>query len=339
MAGSHKFKNKRTISLLATCILLAIAALIYFTVDRDGFMDELKDAVSPLESLLPEFTDTPSTTAKPSPTINASTAPTPAYNGTLDVYIIDVGQGDSIFLRSPSGKTMLIDTGEYKHIDDLQEFLHEQNVSKLDVVVATHPHSDHIGSMATIIRDYEVGTFYMPPVSHTSKTFEKMLDALEDKNVKSEYALAGKNATIAWDENIKIAILSPFEDAEEAYDLNNWSVILHVTYGENAILLTGDAETPAEKIALERFSQEAFEADVLKLGHHGSSTSTSEALLAAVNPKIAVASVGKNNDYGHPHKETVALMKENGIPLYRTDKSGTIHLIFSGTNVEIKTEK
>ena len=275
-----------------------------------------------------------------------SAAPSSASDGltgALNVYVIDVGQGDSILLVSPSGATMLIDAGESPYFDTVDAFLSDLGIKKLDVAVATHPHSDHIGAMADIIDNYPIGTFYLPDREHTSKTFENMLDALEEHNVTTVAAAAESDAFISWDDAVSVQILSPFADADYGDNLNDYSVVLHVVYGNTSILLTGDAEgeneDSAEAMMLSRLPKSCLSSTVLKVGHHGSSTSTSDAFLKAVNPEIAVISVGEGNSYGHPDPKTLQKFASAGIPCYRTDESGTIHLILDGNKVTVTTDK
>ena len=288
--------------------------------------------------------DSSPVSALPSPTITAVASTNPSEtlpaDGAMDVYIIDVGQGDSIFLRSPSGKTMLVDAGEAGEFEAVDAFLKAQGITRLDVVVATHPHSDHIGAMYKVINAYEIGVFYMPNVTHTTSTFEKMIDALEEKDVSVKRAEASAETYLPWSDDVSVRILSPIEgnDAEED-DLNDWSVVLHISFGNSSILLTGDAEKPTEARMLEVYPAEVLHATVLKAGHHGSSTSSSDTFLDAVNPKIAVISCGKGNDYGHPHAETLERYAARRMEVYRTDLAGTLHLIFSAQDVSVETEK
>ena len=290
-----------------------------------------------LTACIPSF---PSAGPLPSSTMAATAAPlgTDAVGGEpLEAYVLDVGQGDCIFLRSPNGKTMLVDAGENKAFERIDAFLKAQKVARLDVVIATHPHSDHIGGMKKVIEAYEIGAFYMPEVIHDTATFEKMLLALAEQGVPCAYLAAEDGSYLEWDPSVEVSVLSPCSGVNYD-DLNDWSCMVRVRYGDNAILLTGDAETHAEKMALSRFPKECFRADVLKLGHHGSSTSTSRAFLEAVNPTAAIASLGEDNSYGHPHRETVQLLKEAGIEFYRTDQDGTISVTLSGTKVQIARE-
>lgn len=255
-----------------------------------------------------------------------------ALDGELACYVLDVGQGDSILLVSPSGKTMLIDCSESKYYDTIAADLDALAIDRLDIVVATHPHADHIGGMAKIIRDYDIGAFYMTDFAATTATYERMLDALEAKNVPINVTTT--DTVIAWDDACSVTVLSPV--AGESYDdCNTSSIVLRVSYGNTAVMLTGDAEKETEQIMLAHFDRSAFRADVLKLGHHGSSTSTSEAFLQAVNPAFVVCSVGDGNDYGHPHQETLALMERFGLTMYRTDMRGTVKIVLDGTSAKV----
>ena len=237
---------------------------------------------------------------------------------------IDVGQGDSIFLRSPNGKTMLVDAGTPDSFESIQNVLSEEGVTKLDVVVMTHPHSDHMGSMKRVIDNYDIGTFYMPDAVNTTSSFDRMLSALEKKKV----------TTINWDGDVEVRVLSPIKGADYQNNLNDMSVVIKVTYGETSLLLTGDAESYAEELMIAS-EKELLQADVLKIGHHGSSTSSSQAFLDAVQPKAVVISLGKNNDYGHPHRETMQRLKKLGTEIYRTDELGTVRMLFTESEVRL----
>ena len=351
----HSYRSRNAI-LICLAVLLTFAFIFWLT-DPVGFRERMEAAAKKEQEYAknrpvptPIMTDpgttpppigaTPSAVPEKTEKPAATKAPEkePAETGALEVYIIDVGQADSIFLRSPKGKTMLIDSGEAQNYDDVCAFLKEQGVTKLDVVVATHPHNDHIGSMYKIINTYEIGKFYMPAVTHTTATYEKMLDALADKNITPRIAYAKPNAKIAWgDGSVTARIVSPFEGVE--YEMNDWSIVLHVSFKDTSILLTADAETYAESVMLANLTAADLDADVLKLGHHGSSTSSTEAFLDAVSPEIAVISVGKGNDYDHPHEETLKRLKKRDVQVYRTDKNGTISLILDGEEITVSTKR
>ena len=247
---------------------------------------------------------------------------------------IDVGQGDSIFLRSPSGKTMLVDAGTPDSFESIQNVLSEEGVTKLDVVVMTHPHSDHMGSMKRVIDNYDIGTFYMPDAVNTTSSFDRMLSALEKKKVKTKVIWGSAKTTINWDGDVEVRVLSPIKGADYQDNLNDMSVVIKVTYGETSLLLTGDAESYAEELMIAS-EKELLQADVLKIGHHGSSTSSSQAFLDAVQPKAVVISLGKNNDYGHPHRETMQRLKKLGTEIYRTDELGTVRMLFTESEVRL----
>lgn len=256
---------------------------------------------------------------------NKSTAPA---SGTLSVHYLDVGQGDSIFIELPNKKCMLIDAGENMYGKSITEYITNLGYSKIDYLVATHPHADHIGSMAYVVNHNDIGEIYMPKVATTTKTYEKLLTAISDKGLKVKSAKAGMN--IVDDGDFSIDILAPVTIEED--DLNNCSIILKMNYKDDSFLFLGDAE----KKELETVTAD-MSAEVLKVGHHGSRTSTTKALLEEVNPKYAVISLGKDNSYGHPHKSTLELLDEFNVETYRTDQDGTIVISTEGSGVTIKT--
>lgn len=250
---------------------------------------------------------------------------------TLKVHFLDVGQADSILVETVNNKTMLIDAGETKK-GAVIGALNKYNIDKIDVLVATHPHSDHISEMADVIEGFEIGTVYMPKVIHTSKSFENMVNSIHEKGIKVCEARAGESFTL--DDNVICDIVSPCSENYEG--LNNWSAVIRLTYGESSFLFTGDAEELAEKEILK--SGADISADVIKVGHHGSSTSSCEEFIERVSPKYAVISVGEDNDYGHPHEEVLKLFSDKNISVYRTDKSGTITAFSDGLNLSFTAE-
>ena len=177
--------------------------------------------------------------------VSASPAPAP---DALEVYVLDVGQGDCILLRTPGGKAMLVDAGEAIYAARIKRFLDGFGITRLDAVVATHPHTDHIGSMAELISAYEIGTFYLPDTPHTTESYLNMLEALERAHVRTKTVYAPGTLNLG-DKDVSIRILSPFEGVDyNAEGMNNWSIVLRVQYGETSILLTGDAEAYAEGV-------------------------------------------------------------------------------------------
>lgn len=252
----------------------------------------------------------------------------PADGKTLTVSFLDVGQGDSIFVELPDGDTMLIDASESDQAGGIIDYVQNRGHDTLDYVVATHPHADHIGGMAQVLKAFEVGEIWMPDADSASKTYENLLETIEDKEIPLHVATAGK--TILSEESLVISLIAPCSDRYN--DLNNYSAVVSLTYGKTRFLFTGDAETQSEEEILS--SGVSLSADVLKLGHHGSSTSSSEAFVKAVNPKWGVISCGEGNSYGHPHVETLTRFGALGIELLRTDLLGTIVMTSDGSTVK-----
>lgn len=239
-----------------------------------------------------------------------------AIQGLMRVHFIDVGQADSTFIELGNGQTMLIDAGLGG--DDVVKYIKDLQYSDIDFVVATHPHDDHIGGMATVLDSFDIGKMYMPRQEHTISAFTNMLDVIENKNIELHEAKAGVNITTSG--IIKIDILAPF--AESYSNLNNCSAVVKLTYGETVMLFTGDAEQVIETQLL----NSDIDADVLKVGHHGAGSSSAPSFIRAVSPEIAVISCGKDNSYGHPDYETLAILNEVGADIYRTDEQGTIQV-------------
>ncbi len=292
---------------------------------------------NPFEDIqLPGFSQT---VPPVSPSVSPSPSPEPAEDTpSLDVYVIDVGQGDSMLLISPNGKTMLIDSGESTAIFSVRSVLKSLGIKKLDAVIATHPHSDHIGGMPGILRSFDVEAFYMPDVSNPSAAYSDMASALNALSLRVNYLSAERTPSIEWDEDVTIDVLSPFEDV--AYDgINNYSAILRVSYGGTSMLFTGDAEGDgvysAEYTALARNTADKFRCTVLKVPHHGSLSSLSDAFLSAASPKYAVISAGRGNDYGHPHQSTLNKLKSSDVEVFRTDELGTVHISMDGENTTV----
>lgn len=247
------------------------------------------------------------------------------------VHFIDVGQGDSIFIELPNSQTMLIDAGESGNGELIENYIsRECGYDKIDYLIATHPHADHIGSMAYIVYNMDIGSIYMTEATSNTKTFEKLLLAISEKGLKIKRALAGIN--IIKEDNLSVDIIGPIEVDED--DLNNTSIIIKLKYGEISFLFTGDAE----KKELDSIKAN-MSADVLKVAHHGSNTSTYQKFLTRVNPSVAVISVGEDNSYYHPHKSTLRLLESNDISTYRTDEDGTVVVSFTQSDFDISTSK
>ena len=277
--------------------------------------------------------------AAPSPSPTVSPSPTPCQNAALErgdvleAYFIDVGQGDCIFLRSPNGKTMLIDTGEAEHFSDVQAFLSSQNVTTLDAVVATHPHYDHIGSMPQILQNYPVGAYYQNNYYWESLTNDKVQSLLQEKSIPVTNVVASANSVISWDEDVTVQVLAPYAVAYT--ECNDSSIILRVSYGDTALLLMGDATELSIRLAIKALPNHYFKANVIKIAHHGGTDGTTAKLLSTSGATMAVISCGIDNDYGHPAEKTLQLLSQYNIAVYRTDQLGTIHVVLDGTTAQV----
>lgn len=258
----------------------------------------------------------------------------------LEIHFIDVGQGDCSLIMW-KGASVLIDCGEREQAETVKNYLKKQGVKKLDYIIATHPHADHIGGMGDIISEIEVGKVIAPRVSNkmtpTSKVYERFLQALKNKSLKLTAAKPGTSYTLSGTSETektppKFEILAPVDDYD---DLNDYSVVIRLTYGSTSYLFTGDAEKRAEKDILAGGAD--VDSDVLKMGHHGSSTSSSEDFYEAVSPKICVIQCGSGNSYGHPHKETVKKVEDSGAKLYRNDTDGTVIVYSDGDEIFVRT--
>ncbi len=248
--------------------------------------------------------------------------------GILQVAFLDVGQGDSSFMILPEGKTVLIDAGEQNAGEGITNFIASCGISKIDYLILSHPHSDHIGGAIAVLNRFDVGAVYMPDAVHTSRTFENLLQTLKEQNLPVYKVEAGLK--IETDSAVDMTFVSPKKQGYD--DLNNASAVLRVVFDEKAFLFTGDAEELAEQDMLK--SGLPLKADVLKVGHHGSSTSSSVTFLKAVSPEVAVISAGIDNDYGHPHRETLDALNKLGVKtVLRTDESGTIVISSDGKTI------
>lgn len=248
----------------------------------------------------------------------------------LEVHFIDVGQGEAILIKK-GNESMLIDAGKNVSVDLIVSYLKKQKVRKLEYVIGTHPHEDHIGGLDAVIDNFDIGKVIMPNAIATTKTFEDVLDSINKKGLSITKAKSGD----IYDFNgASFIILAPNQD--EYSNLNNYSVVVKLTYGANSFLFTGDAEAQSEEEILTK-NKRSLKADVLKVGHHGSVTSTTQDFLDAVNPSVAVISLGAENTYGHPHKEIAERLESKKIKTYRTDLHGNIIAISDGESINFNT--
>lgn len=247
------------------------------------------------------------------------------------VHFINVGQGDSIYIKAPNGEDILIDGGN-KDGSDVVAYLKKQKVKDIEVMIATHPDADHIGGLDEVLNAFVVRSVYAPKVNHTSQAYRDFLNAVKREGLKIKTAQANVTLPI---KGVTAKFVGPVK-AYSTSDTNDWSAVLRLTYGKNTFLFTGDAEFKAESDMIK--AKQPLKADVLKVGHHGAKTSTSTAFLNVVKPKYAVISVGKNS-YGHPTKDVLNRLKAVKAIVYRTDQKGTIIFISNGSTLSVKTER
>jgi len=289
-------RNRKWLIVAALCLLLAaVAAAIFFAAaDRSAPDDIPADA-----------------------------------QAQIAVHFVDVGEGDCAIVETPDGN-ILIDAGTKQSEAAIRRCIDDLGITAFAYAIFTHPHADHIGSAAALVEAYPIDSVVMPNAVSTSKTFEKLVAAIEEKDCRVIEGKAGKHLTLG---TLTIDLLAPCK----AYDdLNNMSVVVLLTYGNGTFLFTGDAETLSETDMLENGVPPC---DVLKVGHHGASNSTNPLFCARVAPKYAVISCGADNQYGHPHKETIMTLLICGAKAYRTDKNGTIVLEYNGGDFEWSVER
>lgn len=260
---------------------------------------------------------------KPKPVIE------PVSGNEVQFHFIDVGQGDAALIRTAQGD-ILIDASTGDAEDDLKAYLDQLGVDDIEYAVFTHPHEDHIGGADMVIQNYNVKRVVIPNKTHTSKTYEHMMDAIEQKNC--EVILSEPEKVFKMGE-LSCTILAPIGSSYK--EMNDYSIVLRVDYGETSVLFTGDAEILSENEMLDRFGSAKggmLDCDLIKVGHHGSDTSSGEAFLKAVTPVYGVISCGAGNSYGHPIQSVLKRYETLGITLYRTDLEGSI--VFTSTGGE-----
>ena len=250
-------------------------------------------------------------------------------NHNLQFHFIDVGQGDSSLIITPKGKTILIDAGDEAHAKKVVSYVREQGIEKLDLVIATHPDADHIGGMDKVIKNFDIDVFAMPDVSAKTNQYKQIQRELKAKKMKTTRLYQGDEVQI--DDDIDFEILSPVK-GKKYDDTNEYSIVAKIVYKDTSFILMGDATMENEVDIINNVPD--IDIDVLKLGHHGSSTSSSDYFITKTSPKIAIISCGKNNKYGHPHQEVMRVLKKHGVTPYRTDEMGDIVITSDGKEIK-----
>ncbi|MBI2645174.1 MBL fold metallo-hydrolase [Candidatus Uhrbacteria bacterium] len=253
----------------------------------------------------------------------------------LTVSYFDVGQGDAELIRTPSSQNILIDGGPDRSVEQKLGSTLPFYDRTIDLMILTHPHADHLNGLIGVLQTYPVKKIFLSEMKNTTVGFREFLRIAKEKNIPIEYVTEGKRVTFG--ASTALDVLAPYDDEQSKTDINNASVVVKVTYHKTAFMFTGDAETTEEEhIARNR---DDLASDVLKTGHHGSKTSTSEEFLAEVHPDIAIISVGKGNMYGHPDKEIIHRLEQNRITVYRTDEAGDITVKSDGAHVSVISQK
>ena len=307
-------KKKNSIAYAITAIIVIVVILLFGN----------KLSMDNIETMFSNISE--NVVAQESPDINTNVV----EGQDVVVKFFDVGQADSILVQS-AGVNMLIDAGTNNMGNTVVQNLKDLGITKIDYLVGTHPHEDHIGGMDDVINNFEIGTIYMPKVQTNTKTFEDVLDAISNKGLTITTPEVGYVFEVG---NTKCEVMcAGTGTTEENSNLNLSSIVIRMVYGEESFLFMGDAEEKNES------SRQWPQATVLKVGHHGSDTSSSESFLNQVKPEISVISVGINNTYGHPKKTTLDKLNALETSIYRTDQNGTITITCDGTNCVVTTEK
>ncbi len=253
-----------------------------------------------------------------------------ALAGTLELQFIDVGQGDAILLQT-SEAAVLVDAGEQ---EQAAEYLEKRGIARIDLAIATHAHADHIGGFPAVFDTIQVNELWYNGQEHTTLTFEHFVDTLLESGAQYHEPIAGETRSFG---ELTVEVLHPQRSAADyTGDLHDQVIVLRARYGEFSVLLTSDAEADLERGLLDRYS--ALEATVLKLGHHGSNTSSSAEFLAAVSPAIVVYQAGADNPYGHPHSEAIDRVRTiTEAEVFGTDRHGTIVITTDGHDYTVRT--
>lgn len=260
------------------------------------------------------------------------------FSSHLKIYFIDVNQGDAALVVTPNEKTILIDAGDcdeyHDYGKDVYMFLKKLKITKLNAVIISHPHRDHIGGMYYVLSKINTDSFYDSGFPYPSQVYQQLLELIDEKRIK--YYLAREGTAINLDPSVEINILYPPKIF--VFDTpNDNSVVLRIKYKNIAVLFTGDIEAQAENYIVKKYRKKknVVISNILKVPHHGSNTSSTKEFLELVEPEVAIISCGKNNRFGHPHFAVIKRYKNFGVEIYRTDIHGTIEVIIDGDDYQI----
>lgn len=301
---SRKTSSKRKLSPVVTALLFVCLAIYYNLTGGNGADVDTVDKSYSSNEIISQSTSTSQ------------------VSSDLEIYYFDVGQADCIFVKN-NGECMLIDAGNNADGKLIVSELETLGVEKIDYLLGTHPHEDHIGGLDDVIYSFDIGKIYMPKRQANTKTFENVLDAVSSKDLKISTPNVGDKFSVGE------AICEIVSVASDADDTNDSSIVVLMTFGKTSFLFTGDIGKEIEE------DVSFQDIDVLKVAHHGSRYSSSEEFLQETLPEIAVISCGLDNDYGHPHEEAVKRLEDIGAEIYRTDKQGTIYIKSDGSKYEI----
>ena len=258
--------------------------------------------------------------------------------GTMEIHMINVGQADSFLIMVP-GCNLLFDAGDDKDAAEVVGYLDALGIEKLDYVIFTHADHDHIGGGQTVIEKYDIGKVFIDPHNDSvepTQTFTKLRDSIINKGIEIIDPVEGTTYSLGDNGDLKMKVLGPVEDYR---DKNEDSIVMRLDFGATSVLMTGDAGEEAELDILEKFGYAELDCDILKVGHHGSSTSSCMEFLQAVPPEYAlISSNPKGNDFGHPHAETLSSLESLGAQIYRTDTLGDVVLVTDGTTITVKED-
>ncbi|MCH5183334.1 MAG: MBL fold metallo-hydrolase [Oscillospiraceae bacterium] len=317
------FWKKLAAGLLALCMLFVLVSCVDDANNGTSSSSIGSETSSGTDSSTPAETSSVSDTES----VSREESAEPAGEGILAVHYLDVGQGDSVFLELPNGQCMLIDASEAIYSGRIIETIRALSYDRIDYVIATHPHADHIGGMEDVLKAFTVGCIYLPDVSASTATYIGMAETIIELDIEAKIAETG--VTVLSEGDLQASFLAP--STIDPSDQNRNSAVLYLTYGSTRFLFMGDADTKVENSITG-----SIDCDVLKVGHHGSRTASESDFLQRCSPTYAVISCGEGNSYGHPHEEAVNRLEACGAEILRTDLSGNITIRSDGSGLTVE---